>query len=282
MYIVQLCWNCTLSKWRFRIYCCTYCIALYFFALYFLCCNRAWYMDIITRTQNHEVVLHFTIACCNIGVYTGVYCYIVVLVHGYIRAQNQGCSVTPVSCCSTSSLAQPRPTIHNTGRLDHDTHKFSTIPTNSWASPQCGFHTDALISADPFLISLDICVSTKSQIHIHNTGRLDPDTHKFSVHCWIHRCLDFSSTICTKNQTHIHNPERSAPDMPLFNLQPPQVNLDFCLAESLPCLPFMIGPGERTWKDGERGRLGYSNLELDQIPLMIINAALVALLSASL
>ena len=144
------------------------------------------------RTQNHEVVLHFTIACCNIGVYTGVYCYIVVLVHGYIRAQNQGCSVTPVSCCSTSSLAQLRPTIHNTGRLDHDTHKFSTIPTNSWASPQCGFHTDALISADPFLISLDICVSTKIQIHIHNTGRLDPDTHKFSVHCWIHRCLDFS------------------------------------------------------------------------------------------
>ena len=121
-------WNCTLSKWRSRIYCCTYCIALYFFALYFLCCNRAWYMD-ITRTQNYEVVLHFAIACCNIGVYTGVYCYIVVLVHGYIRAQNQGCSVTPVSCCSTSSLAQLDPQFITL-------EDWTTIPTNSPRYPQ--------------------------------------------------------------------------------------------------------------------------------------------------
>ena len=152
---------------------------------------------------------------------------------GYIRAQNQGCSVTLVSFCSASSLAQRGPTIHNTGRLDPDTHKFSTIPTNSLASPlpypQCGIHTDALISADPFLISLDICMSTETQIHIHNTGRLDPGAHKFSVHCWIYtrRCLDFSCST-SRARIHIHNMERSAPDMPLFNLQPASpVNLDF-------------------------------------------------------
>ena len=81
------------------------------------------------RTQNHEVVLHFTIACCNIGVYTGVYCYIVVLVHGYIRAQNQGCSVTPVSCCSTSSLAQLDPQFITL-------EDWTTIPTNSPRYPQ--------------------------------------------------------------------------------------------------------------------------------------------------
>ena len=67
-----------------------------------------------------------------------VYYYIVALVHGLDISGPKIRGVVlhrsaPVCCCSTSSLAQLGPTIHNTGRLDQDTltnsqrypHKFS-------------------------------------------------------------------------------------------------------------------------------------------------------------